>query len=164
MHSRAIAFIYGIDYDLHMTTEQIKQLFRAEADKHGFAHVPIKTDRSRRRLGGFAHKGTEPVYFTFSAILLPLLDEAQILDTIRHEIAHAKTPCEGHGYAWKLAAVAVGAKPEACAAVEIDAKQAGYKYIAPCACSPVKHGKTRMPSRSLICGICRQRLTWIQQY
>jgi predicted SprT family Zn-dependent metalloprotease len=147
-----------------MTTSEITQLFQSEAAKHGFGHVPVKTDRSRRRLGGCAHRGTEITYFTFSAILMPLLSDAEILDTIRHEIAHAKTPNAGHGFLWQVAAIEIGAKPQACASVEIDAKMAGYKYIAPCQCGPNVHGKTRRPTRSLKCATCKQHLDFVQQY
>ena len=146
-----------------MTVEQITQLFKSEAAKHGF-DLPIKTDRSRRRIAGCTHLGPVPMYFTFSRILMPLMSEAELLDTIRHEIAHAQTPGEGHGRAWKMAAMAIGANPVTCTALEITAKQANYKFIAGCACSPDKHGKMRMPTRSLRCGLCYNHLTWIQQY
>jgi len=40
--------------------------------------------------------------------------EAMVLDTIRHEIAHALAGHKaGHGYEWKLWAIKVGANPEA---------------------------------------------------
>jgi len=146
-----------------MTTEQIKQLFKDEAAKHGF-DLPIKTDRSRKRIAGCAHRGPVPMYFTFSSILMPLMSEAAVLDTIRHEIAHAQTPEEGHGYAWKLAAMAIGANPVPCKSLEITAKQVGYKYIASCACAPDKHGKVRMPKWSFRCSLCRTPLVWVQQY
>jgi predicted SprT family Zn-dependent metalloprotease len=146
-----------------MTVEQITQLFKSEAAKHGF-DLPIKTDRSRKRIAGCAHIGPVPMYFTFSAVLMPLMSEAEMLDTIRHEIAHAQTPEQGHGPAWKLAAMAIGANPSPCTSLEITAKQAGYKYIAACVCAPDKHGKTRMPKRSFCCGLCRTHLVWVQQY
>jgi predicted SprT family Zn-dependent metalloprotease len=147
-----------------MTLFEITQLFQQEAAKHGFGHVPIKTDRSRRRIGGCAYRGSEITYFTFSAILMPLMSDAEILDTIRHEIAHAKTPGNHHDHVWQAAAIAIGARPQPCADVTIDAKMAGFKYIAPCLCSAVKHGKTRRPTRSLICADCHQRLDFVQQY
>ena len=80
-----------------MTMDEILKLARAEADKHGFGHLPIKTDHSKRRIGGCAHRGIEPLYFTFSDVLMPLMSDEAVLDTIRHEIAHAKTPGAGHG-------------------------------------------------------------------
>lgn len=40
--------------------------------------------------------------------------EAMVLDTIRHEIAHALAGHKaGHGYEWKMWAIKVGANPEA---------------------------------------------------
>lgn len=147
-----------------MTIQDIVALARAEADKHGFAHVPIKTDSSRRRLGGCGHRGTEILYFTFSAILMPLVSDAEALDTIRHEIAHAKAPTAGHGLMWQAQAIAIGCKPQACSGADIDAKMAGYKYIAACACGPHTHGKSRRPTRSVMCSTCRQHLDYVQQY
>src|SRR5271157_1127424 len=49
-------------------------------------------------------------------------------------------------------------------AAVIDAKQAGYKYIAACACGPHVHGKCRRPTRRVICSTCHQPLTYVQQY
>ena len=159
LHGRTL-YTNIVDMDIN----QIVALAREEATKHGFGHVPIRLDNSRRRIGGCAHRGDEITYFTFSRILMPLLADSEVLDTIRHEIAHAKTPSHGHGLAWKAAAMAIGARPEPCADVEIDAKMAGYKYIAACACSAVKHGKTRRPTRRFRCATCQQSLDYVQQY
>ena len=147
-----------------MTIQDITTLFKLEAAKHGFGDLPIKTDTSRRRIAGMGHIGPVPMYFTFSTVLMPLMSEAEVLDTIRHEIAHAKTPDAGHGPMWKLAAIAIGARPEPCSGAKIDAKMAGYKYIAACACGPHTHGKTRRPTRSVMCSTCRQHLDYVQQY
>jgi hypothetical protein len=38
----------------------------------------------------------------------------QVTDTILHEIAHALTLGDGHGYAWKRKCIEIGAKPERC--------------------------------------------------
>lgn len=132
-----------------MTIQDIVALARAEADRHGFAGVPIRTDNSKRRMGGCCHRGDEILYFTFSAVLMTLVSDAEVLDTILHEIAHAKAPQAKHGLAWQIAARAIGAKPQPCAAVSIDAKMAGYKYIAACACGPHVHGK--MPETDASC-------------
>lgn len=146
-----------------MTMDEILTLARAEADKHGFADLPIKVDHSKRRIGGCAHIGPVPMYFTFSDVLMPLMSDAEVLDTIRHEIAHAKTPDAGHGPAWKLAAMAIGAKPVACSAAEIDAKLVGYKWVATCACGPI-HGCSRKRTVSVRCSKCMTHLTYVQQY
>lgn len=147
-----------------MTIADIVTLARTETVKHGFGHIPIKTDRSRRRLGGMGHRGPEVLYFVFSSVLMPLLSEAECLDTIRHEIAHAMTPEAHHDAAWQAAAISVGARPARCAAVNIDAKMAGYKYIAACACGPTEHGKCRRPTRTVRCAKCKVLLAYVQQY
>ncbi len=43
-----------------------------------------------------------------------LNDEAEVRDTILHEIAHALTPKTGHGPAWKAMCLRIGAKPVRC--------------------------------------------------
>lgn len=40
--------------------------------------------------------------------------DEEILDTIRHEIAHALAPLDGHGRLWKLQCLVVGCKPLRC--------------------------------------------------
>jgi predicted SprT family Zn-dependent metalloprotease len=55
----------------------------------------------------------------------------QIEDSIRHEIAHALTPGAGHGPAWKLMCIRVGAKPQRCASYE-EVKNMPYKFIGKC--------------------------------
>ncbi len=147
-----------------MTIADVVSLARTKANEHGFGHVPIRIDNSKRRLGGCAYQGTVVVYFTFSSVLMPLVPESDVLDTILHEIAHAKTPGSHHGREWQMAAMAIGAKPEPCSGVAIDAKLAGYKYIAACACGENNHGKCRRPTRRLICSTCRTPLNYVQQY
>jgi predicted SprT family Zn-dependent metalloprotease len=147
-----------------MTIQDIVALAKAEAAKHGFAHVPVMTDQSKRRLGGCCHRGDEILYFTFSAVLMPLVSDAEALDTIRHEIAHAKAPQAGHGLMWQAQAIAIGCKPQACAAVSIDAKLAGYKYTADCLCGQHYHGRSRRPTGPTRCSKCRTRIEWVQQY
>ena len=39
-------------------------------------------------------------------------EEAAVMDTVLHEIAHALTPGDGHGAKWKAACVKLGAVPK----------------------------------------------------
>lgn len=78
--------------------------------------------------------------------------EATVMDTIRHEIAHALAGRgTGHGPAWKKAAVMVGAVPRAC-------KRAGEAVLLP---NPPK-----WQARCLDCGkmISRNRLPRRSRY
>jgi predicted SprT family Zn-dependent metalloprotease len=51
---------------------------------------------------------------TVSRNLAKINAEAEVLDTILHEIAHALTPGAEHGPVWKAKCIEVGARPQAC--------------------------------------------------
>jgi predicted SprT family Zn-dependent metalloprotease len=138
------------------------KIARELIDAHGYAHVPIKKDNSFKRIAGCCQTGFSVLYFTFSKRLVPLLSDADLRDTILHEIAHAKVGYgHGHDNAWKLAALAVGARPERCATQVMDAHAIGYKYVAACNCGPI-HGKQRMSYKRFKCGRCGVSLEFKQ--
>lgn len=59
----------------------------------------------------------------------------EILETIKHEIAHALVgPGHGHDEVWKAAAIRVGAKPISCLDTYIPESGVGAKYVAQCPC------------------------------
>jgi predicted SprT family Zn-dependent metalloprotease len=69
-------------------------------------------DRSVRRFGScqFGRKA-----ITLSRTLTELNDEAEVRDTVLHEIAHALAgPRVGHSYRWRILARSIGARPERC--------------------------------------------------
>lgn len=69
-------------------------------------------DNAKRRFGRCNYQRRE---ITLSRTLVALNDEAQVTDTIRHEIAHALAGYEaGHGPLWRAFAVKVGANPKRC--------------------------------------------------
>lgn len=69
-------------------------------------------DQAKQRFGVCRHSRKE---ISLSAPLVSLNDEAQVTDTILHEIAHALAgPAAKHGPVWKAFAVKVGANPSRC--------------------------------------------------
>lgn len=75
----------------------------------GLDYWLVDFDNSRRR-GGFCDYRNERL--VFSEFLLSRADEETVLDTIRHEVAHALAgPYAKHGPAWKRYAVMLGANP-----------------------------------------------------
>jgi hypothetical protein len=94
-----------------MDLSQAGKLARELLDRHGLADWRFQWDRARRRFGSCS---TTRKRITLSIYLTKLNDEAEVRDTILHEIAHALTPGDGHGRAWKAACARIGAKPDRC--------------------------------------------------
>ncbi len=87
--------------------------------------------------------------------------EADVLDTLKHEVAHAITGhANGHNAIWRAVAVRLGAKPTACSpnVHYLPPKKKG-KYRAKCpTCQQSYHRKSK-PLQPLVCakGGCKGR-------
>lgn len=105
-------------------------------------------DRARRRFGNcnFTHKR-----LSLSAYLVHLNDEAQVRDTILHEIAHALAgPQAGHGPVWQEKARAIGCTSMRCYGEEVAQPPARFKGTCP-GCSQTI---LRMRRKRISCGRC----------
>jgi predicted SprT family Zn-dependent metalloprotease len=93
-------------------------------------------------------------------ILANLFDFAQIMDTIKHEIAHALVTWEdGHGPVWKAKAIELGVTPKAyCDAKHVILPEGKYQATCP-NCKKVfhKHRKLKNP-HAYICAKCKTRV------
>ena len=99
--------------------------------KHGLDDWNFRWDKARRRLGSCnCTKKTISLSAYFVALNPEKHDE--ILDTIRHELAHAlawkEKKARGHGKVWKEYCSKLGAKPQS-KAPEGAFKNAPYKYV-----------------------------------
>jgi predicted SprT family Zn-dependent metalloprotease len=101
------------------------------------------------RLFGACHHSRRCI--TLSGPLIALNNEAEVRDTILHEIAHALVSQDaGHGPRWKACAIAVGARPQRCAAVSV--RQPAKTWIMTCpACG---QSGERYRRRRVSCGKC----------
>jgi predicted SprT family Zn-dependent metalloprotease len=86
-----------------------------------------KWDNAKRRFGMCAKRHR---VISLSRPLVALNAEDQVLDVIRHEIAHALDSERGHGPKWKQMAIKVGAKPERC--YGSDTLQPKRRYVGKC--------------------------------
>jgi predicted SprT family Zn-dependent metalloprotease len=78
--------------------------------------------------------------------------EEELLDTIRHELAHAVLPAgKGHGVEWKLMAAWLGARPEQYSSLQKALH--GYRgYLMHCAdCRKLVGLRARRPKRARRC-------------
>lgn len=95
-----------------MNLSEAASMCRDEMNTHGLGHWIFQWDRSKRRFGQ-CRSGSRTI--SMSEVLTRLNDRADVLDTIRHEIAHALAGhAAGHGPLWKAKCREVGANPERC--------------------------------------------------
>lgn len=93
--------------DLHIAETLAKQLMC----QHGLGYWIFEFDRSKKRFGACDYRRK---VVSLSRALVEVNIEKEVRDTILHEIAHALTPGDHHGYRWQLKAREIGARPERC--------------------------------------------------
>lgn len=88
-----------------------------------------------------------------------------ILNTVRHEIAHALAGARaGHGPEWKAWCEKVGAVPSRCTT---DGNRVPFRYLALCNTDSCAYGGQtvgglqRQPRRTYLCKGCCQPVTWV---
>lgn len=108
------------------TAERIECLARALMDQHGLHGWKFRFNSARQRVGVCVYPRKrlqllpprllfQPGRIELSRHFIERNSDAEIRDTILHEIAHALAgPRCGHGPRWKNIAVAIGARPERC--------------------------------------------------
>jgi predicted SprT family Zn-dependent metalloprotease len=129
------------------------------------AHAPVSPwrfefDNARRRFGCCFYRHR---LITLSKHLVALNDEAQVRDTILHEIAHAIAgPKAGHGPLWKAQAAAIGARPERCYSDE-NVITVTAKYQATCPTCGQEFKKFKQPKGTRYCGKCCRRYGYTEK-
>jgi len=95
-----------------MDLERLETIARQELKKHGLRGWTFGLSGARRRLDVCKYRAKRIEVAEYYARHSP---EASVLDTLRHEIAHALAgPAAKHGPKWKAIAVRLGATPRAC--------------------------------------------------
>ncbi|MCA1800425.1 MAG: SprT-like domain-containing protein [Actinobacteria bacterium] len=157
-----------------MNITEAQRLARKLMDDHGLRDIPFAMNRRKSALG--VCKFLRPRYgmptvvgIELSQYWTPHLSDAEVKDTILHEIAHALAGFNaGHGYKWKAEARRIGANPTRTAeAVPAEVKarvgKLHAKYSATCrSCGQVYYfnrmGKSWKAGRK-VCGSCRGTLS-----
>ncbi|MBM6404151.1 SprT-like domain-containing protein [Phycicoccus sp. CSK15P-2] len=127
-------------------------LGRALLTEHGLDGWTVVADRAKTR-AGVCRFGRRQI--GISGPLTALHDEAEVRDTLLHEIAHALVgPEHGHDAVWREAAVRIGCTGERC--VPADAPRVPGDWLGRC---PAGHERTRhrAPTRLMSCGRCSRR-------
>lgn len=95
-----------------MDLKQLEAVAKEEMAKHGLQDWAFGLAKTKRRLGVCKYRTKRIEIAGYYALNN---SEESVLDTLRHEIAHALAgPKAGHGLVWKEIAVRIGAAPRAC--------------------------------------------------
>lgn len=96
---------------------------------HNLIGWAFRFDRSVSRLGMCSH-GRKTIFLSTHATSVN--SEAEVLNTILHEIAHALVGVnEGHGDVWRNKAISIGCNGERCSNIAVIAQP---KYTVACKC------------------------------
>lgn len=151
-----------------MDKNKAATLARTLMNKHGLTALPFEFNRGKRMIGmaqfyGNDKSGWKPVKISLSSYWTEAMDEAEIRDTILHEIAHVLAGRSAHhNWQWKAIARQVGARPQRCAAPSAEAKEVMGKIAPPAWLGTCRNGHTstpmhRAPGRVKACGRCSNR-------
>jgi predicted SprT family Zn-dependent metalloprotease len=131
---------------------EVRRLGRELMDQHGLGEWALVLDRAKRRAGVCRyHQRT----IGLSAPLMRLYDEAEVRETVLHEIAHALVGAHaGHGPAWRAVARRIGSSGERC--ISPQAPQVAGAWVGTCRSG---HAVTmhRRPRRVRSCTVCHPR-------
>ena len=129
-------------------------LARALMEEAGVGDWELGFDRARRRAGQTDHARRR---LTLSRHLMLLYDEAQVRETILHEIAHARVgPQHGHDAVWAAEATRLGATGRRL--VDAQAPRLRGRWVGRC---PEGHEVDRMrrPGSPVSCSRCAARFS-----
>ena len=150
------------NYDLSIKNKQPKDfenyrnflnLARSEMDKNGLFDWKLDLDHAKVRAGACFFKEKK---ISFSRNFVKNSNEAEIYDTILHEIAHALVgPKHGHGIVWKNMAKRLGCSAKRCHTLEFS----NYKWIRYCE-NFCWEQRTHRRKSNLICRKCGAKVCY----
>lgn len=144
-----------------MNLPDVLDLARTLMVEHGVGDWGLGLDRARRRAGQTDHTRHR---ITLSRHLMALYDEAEVRETVLHEIAHARVgAAHGHDAVWAAEARRLGSHGRRLIAAE--APRVEGRWTGTC---PAGHtvNRVRRPAMPLSCSRCARRfslehlLTW----
>ena len=145
-----------------MKLQDAENLALVLMEDHGIGNTwSFGFDHAKQRCGA-CHHGKRKI--TLSRHFVQRNGEAEVRDTILHEIAHAKAGAKaGHGRTWQMWAIRVGARPERCA-TNVDMPEGDIEGVCAPGCT-VRHTRHRMPPKRLLdayqCNRCYSKVTWV---
>lgn len=149
-----------------MKAKEVATLARKLMDQYGLENVPFEFCRTKKGIAHCWFRAGKVTKIDFSEYFIPVLTDAEIETTIRHEIAHALAGhAAGHGPKWKRKARELGIDPKRTKTLTAEAKERfgekHAKYRATCVddkCNNVVYFNRMGASwkrGNNICGVCR---------
>lgn len=135
-----------------MDTRDALTLARQLLDQHGLTHWTVQLDSAKTRAGICRYRERS---IGLSAPLTRLHADAEVRDTILHEVAHALAgPRAKHGPEWRRVARSIGCTAQRC--VSQDSPRIDGAWVGTC---PAGHRTTRhrAPARVTTCSRCSSR-------
>ncbi len=124
-------------------------LGRALLDEHGLHDWGLVFDRAKRR-AGICREDLRQI--GLSTALTELHSEAEVRDTILHEVAHALVGVRhGHDRVWKAAARRIGCSGERCLSPDAPAVDGAWLGLCSAGHRVTRH---RRPERPMTCKLC----------
>ena len=120
--------------------------------EHGLTGWRVVLDRARTRAGVCRPARRE---IGLSRVLTELHSEAEVTDTVLHEVAHALVGAEhGHDAVWRATARAIGCSGERCVSATAPRAPAAWEGRCPAGHTSTRH---RRPDRPVSCARCSSR-------
>lgn len=132
-----------------MDPDEAAGLGRRLLDEHGLGGWTVVFDGAKRRAGVCRHAHRE---IGLSAPLTALHPEAEVRDTLLHEIAHALVgPQHGHDEVWRATALRIGGTGQRCTDPQLPGVAGDWVGSCPAGHRVTRH---RRPSRPGSCVTC----------
>lgn len=140
-----------------MNKTKTLQLVRMLMTKHGLVGWNFQFMRAKQTLGRCRHS-TRTIYLSEPYMLSGT--EAEITNTLLHEIAHALVgPGHGHDAVWRRKAISIGSSGDRCSAVANFNPRESAPWTGVCPKGHAAVPLLRAPLRTTACGKCSPRFS-----
>jgi predicted SprT family Zn-dependent metalloprotease len=140
----------------------VRALARRLMDEHGLAGWTFRFNQNKVRTGVCRRKLGQPGRVELSTHYVRLNDMALVVDTLKHEVAHAIVgPEHGHNKAWKAKCRDLGCRPVATYGAEVRMPKGPYRALCPnCNEEFHRHRKPKGGYHHADCGPEKGNLVW----
>ncbi|MCR6032800.1 M48 family peptidase [Nocardioides sp. zg-579] len=144
-----------------MDLDEAARMARGLLDEHGLRDWTVVFDRAKRR-AGICRPAQRQI--GLSGPLTALHDEAEVRDTVLHEVAHALVgPRHGHDAVWRATAVRIGCSGRRCSDPDAPAIEGDWVGTCPGGHRITRHRRPTRPGSCTRCSRTFSRehlLTW----